>query len=76
MCVVPAGGSVDAGLQLHLRTQPAYSGTNTATATWDKAAYFTPTGTASGTRMSPSPWQARRTTSITVVDDKTDPPTR
>ena len=28
----------------------SYSGTNTATATWDKATYFTPNGTATGTK--------------------------
>ena len=42
-------GSLDARLHLHLRQTPtSYSGTNTATATWDKARYFTPTGSASG----------------------------
>ena len=37
--------------QLHLLVRHragSYSGTNTATATWDKAAYFTPTGSATG----------------------------
>ena len=47
--VVPAGKSVTLDYSCAFATKPAYTGTNTATATWDKAASFTPKGTASGT---------------------------
>ncbi len=51
------------------------AGTNTATATWDKATYFTPNGSASGTAgvdfSAVTPTESNKT--ITVVDDKTDP---
>ncbi len=46
---VPRRQLSDAGLHLHLHDATgSYSGKNTATATWDKAVYFTPTGSASG----------------------------
>ncbi len=47
--LVPKGGSVEAGYTCAYATSPSsYSGTNTATATWDKALAFTPSGSASG----------------------------
>ena len=48
--VVPKSGSIEVAYSCAYAAAPSsYSGTNTATATWDKAAYFTPTGSASGT---------------------------
>jgi len=47
--VVPAAGSLDVRYACAYSTQPAYSGLNTATATWDSGSYTTPSGTASGT---------------------------
>ena len=47
--VVPKSGSVDLPYTCSYSSAPSsYDGTNTATATWDKDAAFTPTGTASG----------------------------
>jgi hypothetical protein len=46
--VVPKSGSLDVAYSCSYTSATALSGTNTATATWDKAAYFTPTGNASG----------------------------
>jgi large repetitive protein len=47
--VVPKSGSLDVNYTCTYGSAPSsYSGTNTATAAWDKAAFFTPTGTASG----------------------------
>ena len=52
----------------------ASSGTNTATANWDKATYSTPSGSASGTATFNFNTPTTLTDeSITVVDDKTDP---
>ena len=46
---VGAGTSVELDYTCSYSSAPSsYSGTNTATATWDKAAAFTPTGSASG----------------------------
>ncbi|HEY3408773.1 MAG TPA: hypothetical protein VGK53_11440, partial [Propionicimonas sp.] len=47
--VVPKGSSLTFGYRCTFTSKPAYSGVNTATATWDKTAYFTPNGAASGT---------------------------
>jgi LEA14-like dessication related protein len=73
---VPAGKSVTLDYTCSYASAPSPpTGTNTATATWDKAAANTPTGTASGTASVDF-----RTTNptvvdgkITVVDDKTNP---
>ena len=46
--VVPAGQSLELSYSCTFETKPAYEGTNTATATWDAGAYFTPNGSASG----------------------------
>ncbi len=54
-------------------SQPVYSGLNTATATWDKDLYFTPTGTASGTANVTFQVTEDVNELITVIDDKTDP---
>ena len=48
--VVPKSGSLDVAYNCTYNSASALSGTNTATATWDKAACFTPTGTASGAK--------------------------
>ncbi len=47
---VPAGGALVVGYSCTYGAEPSPSaGTNTATATWNKATFFTPAGTASGT---------------------------
>jgi len=47
---VPAGSSIDVGYACAYASAPTSSnGTNTATATWDPAAYSTPNGSAVGT---------------------------
>src|SRR5258708_30102865 len=47
---VPAGSSVDLSYSCTYASAPTPSaGTNTATATWNKAASFTPDGSAKGT---------------------------
>ena len=46
---------------------------NTATVTWDKAAYFTPKDTASAEAAVSFTIGAETNKTITVVDDKTDP---
>ena len=47
--VIPESGSLDVNYSCTYASAPSnYTGKNTATATWDNAAYFTPTGTASG----------------------------
>ncbi len=74
--VVAAGGDVSLAYTCTYANAPnPLSGTNTATATWDKDAFFTPTGSASGT--APFTFLGAPTTivdgSVTVVDDKTDP---
>lgn len=71
--VIPAGESVTLNYSCTFATQPAYTGTNTATATWDKAAYFTPKGTASGTADVILGLKSETNRTIKVVDDKTDP---
>ena len=48
---VPKGSFVELDYSCTFLAQPSYTGTNTATAVWDAAAYFTPTGTASGTAI-------------------------
>ena len=73
---VPANGNVvlDYSCTYAAAPSPA-AGTNTATATWSKATYDTPNGSASGTASvdfsSVTPTDTNKT--ITVVDDKTDP---
>ena len=49
MCSSDLSGSLTVASRCSYSTRPAYSGTNTATATWDRGAATTPTGTASGT---------------------------
>jgi len=49
---VPAGGSASLPYTCTYASAPSpSSGTNTATAAWDKGAYFTPTGSATGTKV-------------------------
>lgn len=48
--VVPKSGSLEVGYSCSYASAPSsYSGTNTATANWDAATYFTPSGLAHGT---------------------------
>jgi hypothetical protein len=61
---VPAKGSVDVGYSCALTSGAA--GTNTATATWNKTLYSTPTGTASGSA------DYAFTAPTTVVGDSVD----
>jgi Fe-S cluster assembly iron-binding protein IscA len=68
--VVPKSGS----LVLHYTcTTGGTSTKNTATVTWDKTAYVTPTGTASGDATVSFTTATETNKTITVVDDKTDP---
>ena len=46
--MVPKSGTLDVNYSCTFTIPSSYSGTNTATATWDEAAYFTPSGSASG----------------------------
>jgi hypothetical protein len=69
--VVQAGQSVTRSYSCTFASQPNYTGTNTATAIWDKALYFTPTGTASGTAEVTLGLKTETNRTITVVDDKT-----
>jgi hypothetical protein len=73
---VPAGKSVTLDYSCTYSSAPSpLAGTNTATATWDKATYFTPDGSATGTAsadFSKATVTVNNGT-ITVVDDKTDP---
>ncbi|MBK8733627.1 MAG: hypothetical protein IPL93_12460 [Actinomycetales bacterium] len=46
--VIPAGQSVTLSYSCQFASQPAYTGSNTATVTWDATAAHTATGTASG----------------------------
>ena len=71
--VVPAGKSVLLDYSCAFASQPLYKGINTATATWDKAAYFTPTGTASGTADVTIGLKGETNRTVTVIDDKTNP---
>lgn len=69
---VPAGGSKTFGYTCAFATQPTYDGTNTVTATWDKAAAHTPSATATGTKtVATSQWtldeEADKT--VDVYDD-------
>ncbi|WP_152187669.1 DUF7927 domain-containing protein [Georgenia satyanarayanai] len=72
--LVEAGESVDLSYTCTFVTQPAYSGTNTATATW-AGTVPTPSSTATGTAdIEPGDWaQTPVNETITVVDDQTDP---
>ena len=67
--VVPAGGSIDVGYTCSFASVPgSYSGTNTATATWDAVAYFTPTGTDSGSSLFTLAQDGSTNKTITVTD--------
>jgi hypothetical protein len=73
---VPANDSVVLNYSCSYASAPSpLNGTNTATATWDKDAYYTPNGSANNTASadfnSASLTETNRV--ITVVDDKTDP---
>ncbi len=71
--VVPAGKSVELDYSCIFAGEPGYTGKNTATAVWDAAKYFTPTGTASGQADVVLGLKGETNRTITVVDDKTDP---
>jgi len=70
---VPAGGYVDLPYSCTFAAKPMYTGTNTATATWDAAMYHTPNGSAEGTAAVTFNMTGETNRTITVVDDKTDP---
>ncbi len=69
--MVPKSGSVTLDYSCTFTGQPAYTGKNIATATWDKALYFTPTDTASGDAAVSMTLKGETNRTITVVDDKT-----
>ncbi len=71
--LIPAGKSVLLDYSCAFTSQPAYTGKNTAIATWDKAAAFTPTGSASGIANVSFTAGVETNKTITVVDDKTNP---
>jgi len=54
---------------------PSYSGTNSATATWDAAAAHTPTGTASGSASFTLSGAGATNKTVTVTDSLADPTT-
>ncbi|MBD8061602.1 DUF7927 domain-containing protein [Oceanitalea stevensii] len=72
--LVAAGETVDLSYTCTFVTQPSYSGTNTATATWADTVP-TPSTTATGTAdIEPGDWaQTPINASIDVIDDQTDP---
>ncbi|PYF99679.1 hypothetical protein SAMN05216184_106196 [Georgenia satyanarayanai] len=72
--LVAAGATVDLSYTCTFVTQPSYSGTNTATATWADTVP-TPGTSATGTAdVEPGDWaQTPINETITVVDDQTDP---
>jgi hypothetical protein len=70
---VPAGGSVVLAYSCTFTGVPALTGTVTATAAWDSDAASTPTGMATATAAAALVMGTESNTSVTVVDDKTDP---
>jgi hypothetical protein len=64
--LVAAGDSVTLDYKCEFTSEPGYSGLNTATATWDAAAYLTPNGSASGTA------DVGFVTPTTIVDGSVD----
>ena len=66
---VPASSYVDLSYSCTFSSKPLYTGVNTALAVWDKAAYFTPTGTASGTAAVNFVMNNEALPTITVDDD-------
>ena len=71
--VVPKGGTLPLDIACSFTGVPALTGTLTATVTWDKAAYATPTGQATGSVPVELGVGVETNRTITVVDDKTDP---
>jgi len=66
---IPASGSITFNYTCSYASAPsAYSGTNTATATWDAAAAFTPSGSASGSAVSTLGQVGSTNKSIHVTD--------
>src|SRR5690625_4086765 len=72
--VIPAGESVELDYTCTFVFQPGFSGTNTATATWDEDAP-TPSSSAVGTaEITPEDWSETPINStVQVYDDQTDP---
>ncbi len=68
---IPAGQSVTLDYSCVFGTKPLYTGVNTATATWDKAAAFTPSGSASGKADVTLTLDQETNRTVTVLDDKT-----
>jgi hypothetical protein len=66
---VPASGTKDVAYECTFASKPAsYTGTNTATATWNKAMYTTPSGSAEGTNGFTLTKGATVNASVTVKD--------
>ncbi len=72
--LIEAGETVDLSYTCSFVTQPSYSGTNTATATWADTVP-TPSASATGTAdIEPGDWaQTPINATVDVVDDQTDP---
>ena len=68
---IPAGKSVTLDYSCTFTGQPAYTGTNTATVTWNKVTYFTPGETTTGTAAVSFTVANETNKTITVVDNKT-----
>ena len=70
---VPAGGSVVLPYTCSFTEVPSLTGTVTATAVWDSNAASTPTGIAGASAAATLEMASESHTTVTVVDDKTDP---
>jgi large repetitive protein len=72
---IPKSSSRDFTYACTFTSQPRYTGTNTATVEWDKAAYATPSGSASGTAAVAADKDSETSINKTVrvLDDKTTP---
>lgn len=66
--VILAGKSVERTYTCTFASKPGYTGTNTATATWDKAAYFTPNNSESGAAEISLEQVGAQNKVITVID--------
>lgn len=69
--VIAKNSSMDFDYSCTFTSLPSYTGINTATATWDMATAFTPTGTASGTAaVSVGTWtETALNKTVTITDD-------
>ncbi|NKG21175.1 SpaA isopeptide-forming pilin-related protein [Paeniglutamicibacter terrestris] len=69
--VIAKNSTMDFDYSCTFTSLPSYTGINTATATWDMATAFTPTGTASGTAaVSVGTWtETALNKTVTITDD-------